>query len=205
MKFLISLLGGMLYMCPFLFAQPDKGLSQLPEIAISSHIDIHLLSPEPIQYADISTQSIAGDLPVKNMLRIKIVPDSLKLHLNDRQFLGVLTLAGESFICQYRLIFVSDLQAPDLKSEVNIRPEDCLPLDFPEISLTSTDRRRYALGLLQNKDRSAIRKAKAYGLQANLNQVYTAGDEVFLDVTFFNKNKLPYTPDELRFKIDFHG
>jgi conjugative transposon TraN protein len=202
MKFLIALLGGMLCMCPFLFAQADKNINQLPEIAISTNMDIHLLSPEPIQYADISTHSIAGDLPVKNILRIKIVPDSLKQPFNDRRLLGVLTLAGESFICQYRLVFAADPNTSVLRSQINIMPEDCQPLDFPGIHLTSNDRKRYALGLLQAGNRSSVRKAKAYGLQATLNHVYTAGDEVFLDLSFFNKTNLPYSPDELRFKIE---
>jgi conjugative transposon TraN protein len=202
MKFLISLLGCMLCMCPFLFAQPDKSVLQLPEIAIGSQMDIHLLSPEPIQYADISTHSIAGDLPVKNMMRIKIIPDSLKLHFNDHQPLGVLTLVGESFICQYRLVFAANPNTSVLRSQINIMPEDCQPLDFPGIHLTSNDRKRYALGLLQVGNRSSVRKAKAYGLQASLNHVYTAGDEVFLDISFLNKTNLPYSPDELRFKIE---
>ena len=202
MKFLISLLGGMLCMCPFLFAQPDKSINQLPEIAIGSQMDIHLLSPEPIQYADISTHSIAGDLPVKNMLRIKIIPDSLKLRFNDHQPLGVLTLVGESFICQYRLIFVADPNTAVLRSQISIVPEDCQPLDFPGINLTTNDRQRYALGLLKAGTRSSVRKAKAYGLQASLNHVYTAGNDVFLDISFLNKTNLPYSPDELRFKIE---
>lgn len=202
MKFLIALIGGMLCMCPFLFAQADKNINQLPEIDVSANMDIHLLSPEPIQYADISTHCIAGDLPVKNILRIKIIPDSLKLQFNDRQLLGVLTLAGESFICQYRLVYIADVSAPSVHPQININAEDCQPLDFPGISLTSTDRKRYALVLLEHGKRSAIRKAKAYGLQVHLNHVYTAGDEVFLDLSFFNKTNLPYSPDELRFKID---
>lgn len=202
MKFLITLLGCMLCMCPFLFAQASKSISQLPEIAIGSQADVHLVSPEPIQYADISTRSVAGDLPVKNVLRIKIIPDSLKLHFNDHRCLGVLTLAGESFICQYRLVFAADPNASYLSSKIDINPTDCDPLDFPGIGLTTADHKRYALAILQNSNNSKVRKAKAYDLQAVLNHVYTVSDEVFLDVSLLNKTNLIYSPDELRFKIE---
>jgi hypothetical protein len=53
----------------------------LPTIYITDDISIHFISPEPIQYVDISTHSVIGDLPVKNILRIKAAKDTSKNEL----------------------------------------------------------------------------------------------------------------------------
>jgi len=203
MKKIIFLLALFLKAAPLLFAQSPalKPIDSLPEIQIGTQSDIHFLSPEPIQYADLSSHSVIGDLPVKNLLRIRIIPDSLRNLRGDGQNLGVITITGESFIAQYRLVFTN---APlnRIPASVEIQPAQCRPLDFPGISMTSADMRAYALAVLRMGKQSHVRKAKAYGMTAQLNHIYTVGDEVLLDITYKNETELPYTIDELRFKIE---
>lgn len=186
-----------------LFAQNSGSIdiNTLPEIQIGAQADIHFLSPEPIQYADISSHSIIGDMPVRNLLRIKLVPDSLRHLQMDCTSLGVITIVGESFIAQYRLVFTNS-ESQQIPSSIEIQPQQCRPLDFPGITLTTPEMKTYAMDILRRGKKSNIRKAKAYGLTAQLNHVYTVGDHVFLDVVFQNKTNLPYDIDELRFKIE---
>jgi conjugative transposon TraN protein len=169
----------------------------LPDIAISRDISLHFISPEPIQYVDISTHAIAGDLPLKNVLRLKIIPDSAA-QFNGA---GVVTIVGESFIAQYSLRY-TDTQAFTVPSQINILPEHTRPLDAPGISLTSKEMQDFAMRILQEPAGSTLRKAKAFGLQAKLNHVYTAGDHIFLDITYYNQSNLPYQINEQRFKIE---
>src|ERR1700761_2022665 len=203
MKKVFLLLTALLGAAQILFAQStgQTSIDSLPEIIISAKTDIHFLSPDPIQYADISSHSIIGDLPVKNLLRIKLVPDSLRNLQTDCTALGVITIVGESFIAQYRLVFTNS-PGQQTPSEIEIQPGQCRPLDFPGITLTTPQMKSYAMDILHRGKTSDIRKAKAYGLVAILNHVYTVGDHVFLDVSFLNKTNLPYDIDELRFKID---
>ncbi|RYY51819.1 MAG: DUF4138 domain-containing protein, partial [Chitinophagaceae bacterium] len=106
----------------------------LPDIAISRDISLHFISPEPIQYVDISTHAIAGDLPLKNVLRLKILPDSAA-QFNGA---GIVTIVGESFIAQYNLRYTEG-QSLAIPSQINILPEHTRPLDVPGISLTSIE------------------------------------------------------------------
>ena len=170
----------------------------LPDIFINEDISLHFISPEPITYADISTPGIAGDLPVKNILRLKIKPDSLAF---DADYIGVVTIIGESFIAQYNLRYASILQ-PVISSQVQILPEQMRPLDVPGISLTEQEMKGYALAVLKDHSRFTVRKEKAYGLKASLNHVYTIGDNIFIDLTYSNGTNLAYDIDELRFKIE---
>jgi conjugative transposon TraN protein len=203
MKKIFLLLTALLGAVQILFAQKpgNTDIDSLPEINISAQADIHFLSPEPIQYADISSHRIIGDMPIKNVLRIKLVPDSLRHLQNDCTSLGVITIVGESFIAQYRLVFANS-PGQQIPSSVAIQPDQCRPLDFPGITLTTPDMKTYAMDILHRNEKSNIRKAKAYGLTAYLNHVYTVGDHVFFDVIFQNKTNLPYDIDELRFKIE---
>jgi len=197
--FLTALFGSV----QILFAQTAGSslIDSLPEIQISALSDIHFLSPEPIQYADISTRSVIGDLPVKTLLRIKLLPDSLSRFHTDCQPLGIITITGESFIAQYRLVYTNAGSA-QVPASVVIQPEQCRPLDFPGITLTTPEMRKYAISILAKGSKSALRKASAYGLCASLNHVYTVGDHIFLDISYSNDTNLPYDIDELRFKIE---
>ncbi len=203
MKKVFLLLTALLGATQILFAQipGQTSIDSLPEIDISAKADIHFLSPEPIQYVDISSHSIIGDMPVKNLLRIKLVPDSLRHLQSDCNSLGVITIVGESFIAQYRLVFTNS-PGQQIPSAIEIQPGQCRPLDYPGITLTTPQMKTYAMDILRRGKKSGIRKAKAYGLQAMLNHIYTIGDHVFLDLTFQNKTNLPYEIDELRFKIE---
>nr|WP_199156670.1 conjugative transposon protein TraN [Pedobacter sp. ASV2] len=199
MKRSIVLLMAILWAAQGLFAQnpAQTDRNDLPDITISREISLHFISPEPIQYVDISTHAIAGDLPLKNVLRLKIISDSAA------QFNGacVVTIVGESFIAQYNLRY-TDSQAFTVPSQINILPEHTRPLDVPGISLTSREMQDFAMRILQEPAGSTLRKAKAFGLQAKLNHVYTAGDHIFLDITYYNQSNLPYQIDEQRFKIE---
>lgn len=203
MKKVFLLLTALFGAAHILFAQsPGRtNIDSLPQIEINSQADIHFLSPEPIQYADISSHSIVGDMPVKNLLRIKLVPDSLQHLQTDCTSLGVITIVGESFMAQYHLVFTKST-SQQLPTAIAIQPEQCRPLNFPGLTLTTPEMKSYAMDILHRGKKSDIRKAKAYGLTAILNHVYTVGDHVFLDVAFQNKTNLAYDIDELRFKIE---
>jgi len=66
----------------------------LPIIYLPANVSVHFISPEPIGYVDISEKSIIGDLPLKNVLRIRL-KDSVK-HAD-----AVITITGEKFIIPY--------------------------------------------------------------------------------------------------------
>lgn len=198
MKKLVFFLLPILGMAQALYSQIPAGIyrKDLPDILISRGISLHFVSPEPIQYVDISTHVVAGDLPLKNVLRLKVIPD-VSMPLEGP---GVVTIVGESFIAKYNLRYVDDPFV--VPSHVNILPEHIQPLDVPGISLTSRQMQNFAIRILEKPSGRSVRNAKALGLQAKLNHVYTAGDHIFLDITYFNNSNLPYDVDEQRFKIE---
>ena len=197
------LLPAFLWMTGTLFAQNLMGTfrSDLPEVLISGDVSLHLISPEPITYVDISSPGIAGDLPVKNVLRVKIIPDSLR-RLASAQRVVVVTIVAESFIAQYQLRLTASSEAPGICTQINILPEQMRPVDIAGVSLTTPQLKANALAMITDHRHHVIRKAQAYGIKARLNHIGTVGEFIFLDLSYSNETQLPYDTDELRFKIE---
>ncbi len=203
MKKIIFFLMAILCACHPLFAQQNTGTSRadLPNIFITGSSPLHFISPEPIQYVDIASHAVVGDLPIKNLLRLKVIPDSVPSFQNPGDYLGVVTVVGESFIAQYNLHYINNPTFPYL-SQVNILPEHTKPLDVPGMTLTSNEMQVYAMRIMGQSAGRPKRKTSDFGIKVQLNNVYTAGDYIFLDVSYFNSTNLSYQIDEQRFKIE---
>ncbi|SDF11345.1 Bacteroides conjugative transposon TraN protein [Mucilaginibacter pineti] len=171
----------------------------LPVILLARDMTLHLVSPEPIRYVDISSHAIAGDLPLGNVLRLKVVPDSAARLQGGPA--GIVTVTGESFIAQYQLQYLPDNRGGQTSAQVDITPGDTRPLDHSGVSVSTPQMKAFALRLAGLRPEK-IRQSDAYGIEATLNHVYTYDDLVFLDISYHNSTNLGYQPDELRFKIE---
>jgi len=170
---------------------PNLLLAQ-PAVTISKDQTVHFISPEPIQYADISSKSLAGDLPLRNVFRLRL-RDSVETFSG-----ATVTIAGEKFIAQYRIVG-GDTSGP---VRIEIEPADTRPLDISGIGFSQNQLRAMALDLISRKPRKNLEKEKAFGLTGRLNEVYTVGDYLFLDISYQNSTRLRYLIEDLRFRID---
>ncbi|WP_316761991.1 DUF4138 domain-containing protein [Pedobacter aquatilis] len=184
-------------------AQQTQGLTleQVPTIGISGSVSLHFISPEKISYVDLSSSALTGNLPEKNILRIKVVPDSV-VSLNASSDAGLVTIVGESFIAQYKLIFLKGSGIGTVSTQVDILPSNMRPLDISGISATQNDFKRNAFRLLSHQNIKPITRESAFGVSITINQVFTLGDFVMLDLGFVNDSNLGFDVDELRFKIE---
>jgi len=174
---------------------------ELPSILMDAGSSLHILSPEPIRYVDISTHAVIGDLPEPNVLRLKWVPDSVEHHSVNSGSLGIVTVIGESFIAQYQLHHFESAPESGLAASFEIMPRHTRPLHVP-VELTTPQLRNHAISMLAKRSSAPIRKAGDYGMRVELNALYTVGDLVLLDITYRNATNLAYDIDEMRFKIE---
>ncbi|QPH38676.1 DUF4138 domain-containing protein [Pedobacter endophyticus] len=176
-------------------------LSQVPTVGISGSVSLHFISPEKISYVDLSSAAMIGDLPEKNMLRVKAVPDSISSLLSGSDP-GIVTVVGESFIAQYKLVFLKASDSGQISTQVNILSSHMRPLDISGISLTQNDFRINTLRLLNEPNKRPISIQSMFGISITVNQIRALGDFVMLDLGFSNETNLPFDVDELRFKIE---
>ena len=198
--------------------------SDLKELYITTDVNLHFRTPEPVQFVDLSTDRMIGDLPAENVVRIKILKSEEERNLTsdtlkksglvkskfsnplflytDNQELGFVTIVGQSFMAQYKLIYKAPQYSQIVQTNIEISPSDMQPLEYPQYQFSNVELKRFALEVLKAKPKKPIRKEKEMSLTAKLNSIYTLDNYVFLDLDFKNSSNLTYDIDELKFSID---
>ena len=192
-------------------ATKEQLSSDLPEIEITEGINLHIISPEPIQYVDLSTQKLTGDLPTTNIARIKITdsPESNETEKIKKQTtfisgqnIGVITVVGQSFIAQYKVIYRNS-ENLNTVTNIHIQPENMQPIEFDKMVFSNLELRKFAMDIIQKKsEEHPIREEKNLKLNVQLNNVYVMSDYIFLDMTFKNNSNLSYDIEDLKFSIE---
>jgi conjugative transposon TraN protein len=173
--------------------------SQLPKIYIDEDISLHFLSPEPIQYVDISTNNMIGDIPLENVFRLKAVGDSVNNLNGFNKSLGVVTIIGQKFIAQYDLWYAHDER--QLKTQIEILPINTSPLEVGKIPMSDQELRYFSIEAFKGEKQNIVRNTE-YGVTGQVNNIYTVDDYIFLDISYKNKTNLKFDLDQLRFKIE---
>ena len=206
-KNLLSVLS--LFCSIFIFSQTEtteKRVENLKILEISKGVSLHMVSPEPIQFVDLSTNNLTGDLPAENIARIKITENSVsdstkigtKINMND---LGVITVVCQSFMAQYKVNYLN--YKKEAVTNIQIQPEDMQPLEYPKMSFSNTELQKFSLDILRKKEiNNPIREVKSLKLTMQINNVYVVNDYIFLDMIFLNSSNLGYDIDALKFSVE---
>jgi len=187
-----------------LFAQGPgfRSLSAIPTVEISAGTGLHFRSPQPIRYVDLSTKLLSGDLPLKNLLNVKISTDSVKKNLPLNRELGVVTIVAETFMAQYRLLLSPNVSSDRSAVDIEILPSAMVPLDPSSQDLSTPEIASHAKAILAKRGNRPLAKSTMLGISAQLNQVYAVGELIFLDISFKNKTLMEYDIDELKFSVE---
>lgn len=210
----LTLYSLLLLVSNFLTAQTatkEQIISDLPEIEITEGINLHIISPEPIQYVDLSTEKLTGDLPATNIARIKITEhpyskEMVKIKLppaysNGTQ-IGVITVVGQSFIAQYKVVYRNQDNLNTI-TNIHIQPEAMQPIEFEKMTFSNLELRKFAMDIIRKKsEKNPIREEKNLKLSFQLNNVYVISDYVFLDMTIKNNSNLSYDIEDLKFSLE---
>jgi conjugative transposon TraN protein len=208
----------LLFTAQFLTAQTatkEQTISDLPELEITEGINLHIISAEPIQYVDLSTQKLTGDLPSTNIARIKIT-DSTSDSVENKEKatknvvpafsigdnIGIITVVGQSFIAQFKAVYRNS-ENQNTVTNFHIQPEDMQPIEFDKMRFSNLELRKFAMDIIQKKsEKNPIREEKNLKLNVQLNNVYVISDYIFLDMTFKNSSNLSYDIEDLKFSIE---
>lgn len=187
----------LLFFCSWL-----KGdAAELPVIYISAESALHFRSPEPISYVDLPKAKFSGDLPLKNLLRIRL-RDSFMTTINTarQKYLGVVTITGEHFFAQYQIALAETGHSiPD--TEIEILPKDMLPLIPALPSFSTPQMHAKSISLISGRAFKPLGIARNQGISLQVNQIRCAGELIFLDLGFSNNSELSYEVEDLQFSI----
>ncbi|KQR91441.1 conjugal transfer protein TraN [Chryseobacterium sp. Leaf180] len=194
-------------------ATKEKIVSDLPEIEITEGINLHIISPEPIQYVDLSTQKLTGDLPSGNIARIKIIGVDTSDSKNEEgamahnrygtgENMGIITVVAQSFIAQYKAVYRMPGNLNTV-TNLHIQPEEMQPVEFDKTAFSSMELKKFATDIIQQASgQNPIRKVTDLKLSFQLNNVYVISDYIFLDMTIQNNSNLSYDIEDLKFTLE---
>lgn len=194
--YLLAMLFASLFMARQTYAQvqaQEAGTNKedLPVIYINKDISTHFVSPERIDYVDISIEDIAGDLPLSNTLRVKPTKEGAS---------GVLTITSERFMVQYLLIYTDDLSK--VYSRYNIPYSDVKSYLNSESDMTESQLHEYCYDMLLSKNNFFNISSSKYGMRIRLNNIYSIDKYFFVDLSLFNQTNIQYDIESIRFIVE---
>ena len=94
------------------FAQ--QTYNEMEQLTVNENVTTVITAPEPIRLVDISTDKVAGDKPIENVIRLKPKEGG---HL-DGEVVAIVTVVTERFRCQYALVYTTRLEEAVSDKEV---------------------------------------------------------------------------------------
>lgn len=173
-----------------------------PRIFVNRDITTHILMPENIKMVDISTERIVGDQCADNMLRIKpLAEDSLLItdQVANGDFLGTVTLIGERHMAQYDLVYSSLPMSAN--SLVKVQYGQTENYTNPDIPMTEAQMANYAWAISNTDRKFHTIRTKAYGIEAQIYNIYSIGGFFFIDLVLDNKTKIKYDIAQMRISL----
>lgn len=177
-------------------AYAQKTYSDMEVLTVNENVSTIITASEPIRLVDISTDSVAGDKPLDNVIRIK--PKSG--NHSDGEVLGIVTIITERYRVQYALIYTRRLQEAVTDKEVELIERNAF--HNPEVSMSTSDMAAYSMKVWNSPAKYRSTQTKKDKMTMRLNNIYVVGEYFFIDFSVENKTNLPFDIDELRVKLE---
>ena len=177
-------------------AHAQKTYSDMEVLTVNENVSTIITASEPVRLVDISTDSVAGDRPLENVIRIK--PKSG--NHGDGEVLGIVTVITERYRVQYALVYTHRMQEAVTDKEVELVERNAF--HNPEVSMSTTDMAAYAMKVWNSPARYRSTSTKKDRMMMRLNNIYVVGEYFFIDFSVENRTNLPFDIDELRVKLE---
>jgi len=183
-----------------LFAQKIDKSSEMGSIKVNEQVSTHITVGEPIEYVDISTDKIVGDLPLKNIMRIKPLETDSAGQYQNGEIISMITIVTERYKIQFNCVYTDNRN--EATSNVDIKTEDMVSYVNTNVDMPEIEMRRLAWSIWNSGHRYFDVSRELYKLRITLNNIYTFKGFFFVDVSIKNKTNIEYDVDQIRFKIE---
>lgn len=163
---------------------------------LNRDVTTHIISTLEIDYTDISTDLIIGQLAKNNVLALKAEKQFLQ-----GQFLGFITILGENYVKQYKAYYTNNLDGI-YKATTRIFVKDKEDYNNPLYETTTQQFKEYASKIVRKKStyhNVSIQKNK---IQIKLNNIFIIDGFYFIDYTVKNRSNVRFDIDDVIYKIN---
>lgn len=176
----------------------QKTMDDMQYLTINENVTTVITASEPVRFVDISTDKVAGDQPICNLVRLK-PKEGMEIH-HDGDVLAVVTIVTERYRSQYALIYTSRMD--EAVTEKTITLDEREPYNNPAISMSTEDMTRYARQIWASPARVRNVSTKRDRMVMRLNSIYSVGEYFFIDFSVDNRTNIRFDIDQLRVKLN---
>lgn len=179
------------------FETQAERVSDIPAIYVNKDVTTHIIMPENLKMVDLSTDRIVGDQCADNMLRIKPIQDSIPFV--EEELMGVVTLIGERHMAQYNLLYTMNPMKSSTLYKVQYGTTD--NYSNPDIPMTEAEMANFAWAISNTARKFHTVRSKAYGIDAQVFNIFSMGNYFFIDLVLENKTKVQYDIAQMRITL----
>lgn len=169
--------------------------NEMEQLTVNEHVTTVITSSEPIRLVDISTDVVAGDKPIENVIRLKPKEGGHE----DGEVLAIVTVVTERFRAQYALVYTTRLE--EAVTDKEVQPSEQTAFHNPAVSMSTEDMVRFARRIWNSPAKYRHVSIRHRRMVMRLNNIYSVGEYFFIDFSVENRTNLRFDIDELRFKL----
>lgn len=169
--------------------------NEMEQLTVNEHVTTVITSSEPIRLVDISTDVVAGDKPIGNVIRLKPKEGGHE----DGEVLAIVTVVTERFRAQYALVYTTRLE--EAVTDKEVQPSEQTAFHNPAVSMSTEDMVRFARRIWNSPAKYRHVSTRHRRMVMRLNNIYSVGEYFFIDFSVENRTSLRFDIDELRFKL----
>lgn len=176
-------------------AKAQRTYEEMEQLTVNEQVTTVITASEPIRFVDISTDKVAGDQPIDNVIRLK----PKETGHEDGEVLAIVTIVTERYRTQYALLYTTRLQEAVADKEIQLIERNAY--DNPAVSMSTVDMNRFARRIWNSPAKYHNVASKAHRMVMRLNNIYSVGDYFFIDFSIDNKTNIRFDIDEIRVKL----
>lgn len=176
-------------------AQAQTTYEEMEQLTVNEQITTVITASEPVRFVDISTDKVAGDQPINNIIRLK----PKEAGHEDGEVLAVVTIVTERYRTQYALVYTTRMKEAVTDKEILLLERNAY--NNPTVSMSTADMTRFARRIWNSPAKIRNVGTKAHRMVMRLNNIYSVGDYVFIDFSIENRTNIRFDIDEIRVKL----
>ena len=173
----------------------QRTYEEMEQLTVNEQVTTVITASEPIRFVDISTEKIAGDQPIDNIIRLKPKEGGHE----DGEVLAIVTIVTERYRTQYALLYTTRVREAVTDKEIELRERDAY--NNPAVSMSTAEMIRFARRIWNSPAKIRNVATKAHRMTMRLNNIYAVGDYFFIDFSVENRTNIRFDIDERRVKL----
>ena len=173
----------------------QRTYEEMEQLTVNEQVTTVITASEPIRFVDISTEKVAGDQPIDNIIRLKPKEGGHE----DGEVLAIVTIVTERYRTQYALLYTTRVREAVTDKEIELRERDAY--NNPAVSMSTAEMIRFARRIWNSPAKIRNVATKAHRMTMRLNNIYAVGDYFFIDCSVENKTNIRFDIDEIRVKL----